>query len=142
MATNPDIDGLAGGGLSSLPRGCVRAVLAAGVATLGLIAASSAVAAPRPCPLISSNGRLTLGDPVATYSDLGGDYAREPRIAYKLTGRFPHAATYTFTAQDDYSFIPGSPGVPSAPAPPGAYTRNDYAITPDRGSVNPYRPGP
>jgi hypothetical protein len=91
----------------SYPR-FLRAVLAAAsVAILGLIAASPAAAAPRACPFISRNGRYALGDPVATYSDLGGNYTQEPGLAYKLTGRFPHATTYSFTAYDDYGSFPG-----------------------------------
>ena len=118
--------------------------LATALAALGVVQASPAAAAPRACPLISISGPQVgdvRGDPGITYSLLGAGYAQVPRIAYKLTGRFPHAAAYTLLALDDYTFIPGSPGVPPPLAPPAAYTLSDFQIKPHRGSVNPFRPG-
>ena len=120
--------------------------LATGLAVLGVVQASpaAAAAAPRACPVSSISGPQVgdvRGDPGITYSLLGATYAKAPRIAYKLTGRFPHAAAYTLLALDDYWLIPGSPGVPPSLAPPAAYTRYDFQIKPDRGSVNPFRPG-
>ncbi len=114
------------------------------LAVLALVQASPAVAAPRACPVVSVGGPQVgglQGDPATTYSLLAGRYAREPRIAYKLTGRFPHATAYTLLAIDDYTFVPGSPGMPAPPAPPAAYSLSDFQIKPDRGSVNPFRPG-
>jgi hypothetical protein len=115
-----------------------------GLAVLALVQASPAVAAPRACPLVSVSGQQVgdlQGDPAITYSLLAGRYAQEPRIAYKLTGQFPHATAYTLLALDDYTFVPGSPGMPTSPAPPAAYSLSDFQINPDRGSVNPFRPG-
>jgi hypothetical protein len=109
-----------------------------------MVVASPALAAPRACPLSFIGGSQVggvYGDPASTYSDLGGSYAKVPGIAYKLTAQFPHATAMTLVAVDDYTFIPGSPGVPPVLAPPAAYTRADYQIRPDRGSVNPFRPG-
>ena len=120
------------------------AVLAVVQASPAAAAPRAAAAAPRACPLTSLGGAkvgVLDGDPGITYSVLGARYAEVPRIAYKLTGRFPHAAAYTLLAQDDYTFIPGSPGVLPAPAPSAAYTLRDSQIKPDRGSVNPFRTG-
>lgn len=102
------------------------------------------MAAPRACPLNSLGGQGAggvQGDPAVTYSLLAARYALEPKVAYKLTGQFPHAAAYTLLAIDDYTFAPGSPGMPAPLAPPAAYTLADFQIQPDRGSFNPFRTG-
>ena len=119
-------------------------MLPTALTVLSVVTASPATAAPRACPIGSISGAEVgnfFGDPGTTYSLLGGYYAKAPGIAYKLTGRFPHATALTLTAIDDYTFIPGSPGVPPSAAPPAAYTLADFQIRPDRGSVNPFRPG-
>jgi hypothetical protein len=130
--------------VSRIVRLARRVMLPTGLTILGVVTASPAMAAPRACPVGSISGAEVanfFGDPGTTYSVLGGSYAKAPGIAYKLTGQFPHATALTLVAIDDYTFIPGSPGVPPSAAPPAAYTRADFQIRPDRGSVNPFRPG-
>ena len=130
--------------VSRIVRLARRVMLPTGLTILGVVTASPAAAAPRACPLSSISGAQVggvNGDPGTTYSVLGGSYAKVPGIAYKLTGQFPHATALTLLAIDDYTFIPGSPGVPPSAAPPAAYTLADFQIRPDSGSVNPFRPG-
>ncbi len=70
------------------------------------------------------------GDPEATYPSIGGYYKRVEKIAYKITGEFPHSATLAFTAYDDYGFVPSAKNV-----------LEDHAMVPDPGSVNPFLVG-
>jgi hypothetical protein len=88
---------------------------------------------------LTLNGRFTFGDPESNYAAMGGFAARpeERQIAYKATGEFPYSTTFTWTAQDDYTFYP----TPRNGNPGSAYTLNDADIVPDEGSVNPFVPG-
>jgi hypothetical protein len=106
------------------------------VATPGIAgsAAASAAAAPSSsvCRWFREPSAIFLGDPVAHYPVIAGRYnlPGQRGVAYKITGKFPHATTFVFSAYDDIFLIPGP-----------AYTVNDANVIPDPGSVNPFVPG-
>ena len=120
-------------GSPRLRRMCAAAAAVVGIAMgaiLGLIPASPAAALgrdPSLCRLLPTPASLVWGDPVAGYPGIGGYYTRAQGVAYKITGRFPHATTMSFAAYDDYGLIPSPANV-----------LNDYQMVPDRGSVNPF----
>ena len=105
------------------------------VARTGLTTAGSAsAAAPRAsnCRWFPLPAQFFIGDPSALYPTVHGSYNNpgSADVAYKISGPFPHATTFSFTTYDDVMDVTGA-----------NYLLNDNQIVQNPGSVNPFVPG-
>ncbi len=127
--------GVAVGALAMIT-GLIPAASAQTAARAGLSAAGSASAAPAPtssaCRWFPIPAAWFLGDPAALYPTVHGGYnlPGSADVAYKITGPFPHATTFSFTTYDDIMDVTGP-----------NYLINDNQIVQHPGSVNPFVPG-